>query len=147
MESLKYCQEHKGLIVHAYVIMSNHVHLIISTKRDRKLSDILRDFKTFTSKSLLATIENNTLESRRTWMMWLFKASGQRNSNNKYYQFWQQDNRPKELSSNEMMEQKLDYIHENPVKEGLVFAPEHYVYSSAVDYCGCKGILDLVLLV
>lgn len=147
IDSLKYCQGNKGLIIHAYVVMSNHIHLILSVEGENNLSDIMRDFKTYTSKTLLATIESNTQESRRSWMMWLFKAAGQRNANNKYYQFWQQDNRPKELSSNAMMEQKLDYIHENPVNEGLVYEPEGYVYSSAIDYSGGKGLLDVELLV
>ena len=79
-------------------------------------------------------------------MLWLFASAGKRNSNNTYYQFWQQDNRPIELSTNEMMDQRLDYIHDNPVKEGLVYEPEHYIYSSALDYSGGKGLLEIELL-
>lgn len=146
IESLKYCKEHKGLVLHAYVIMSNHVHFIVSAKPTYNLSDILRDFKKHTSKALLKMIEANNGESRKSWMLWLFELAGKRNSNNKNYQFWQQDNRPIELSTNNMMDQRLEYLHQNPVKEGLVLLPEHYIYSSAKDYCGEKGLIEIDFL-
>ena len=76
-------------------------------------------------------------------MLWIFKSAGNQNSNNKYYQFWQQDNRPIQLSTAEMVAQRLEYTHSNPVKEGLVNEPEHYVYSSASCYVGQKGFLDV----
>jgi putative transposase len=95
--SLKYCIQNKGLLLHAWVIMNNHVHLIISSK-ENKLEDIIRDLKRHTSKELLETIDNNPQESRKGWMMWLFKSAGAANSNNKNYQFWEQDNHPILLS-------------------------------------------------
>jgi len=64
----------------------------------------------------------------------MFKRAGAKNSNNKVYQFWQQDNHPIELSTNEMIDQRLNYLHENPVKAGLVMDAQSYKYSSAVDY-------------
>jgi REP element-mobilizing transposase RayT len=64
IESLNYCQKHKGLVINAYVIMSNHVHLICYAKEGYRLSDILRDFKTFTSKTITKDIIQNTTESR-----------------------------------------------------------------------------------
>lgn len=146
IDSLRYCIVNKGLILYTYVIMSNHVHLIISAKEGVQLSDILRDLKKFTSKHLIEAIENNPQESRRSWMLWLFRAAGQANTNNQNYQFWQQDNHPVQLSDNQMMEQRLYYIHENPVKAGLVLEPHHYVYSSAIDYAGGKGLLDIVFI-
>lgn len=146
IESLRFCQNQKGLVLYAYVIMNNHVHLVASAKEKYNLSDILRDLKKHTSKTLLEEIQNNDRESRRKWMMWLFESAAKRNSNNKYYQFWQQNNRPIELSSNEMMDQRLEYLHNNPVEEGIVYEPEQYVYSSATDYAGGKGVLEIVLL-
>jgi REP element-mobilizing transposase RayT len=146
IDSLRYCIVNKGLILYAYVIISNHVHLIISAEEGVQLSDILRDLKKFTSKHLIEVIENNPQESRRSWMLWLFRSAGQANSNNQNYQFWQQDNHPIQLSDNQMMEQRLYYIHENPVKAGLVSEPHHYVYSSAIDYAGGKGLLDIVFI-
>ena len=146
IESLKYCQSEKGLNLYAYVIMNNHIHLITSAKEGYNLSDILRDFKKFTSKKTLSAIENNLQESRRDWMLWLFRSAGKKNSNNTNYQFWQQDNRPIELSVNEMMEQRLNYIHMNPVKERIVEEPEHYIYSSAKTYTGEVGLIEVLLI-
>lgn len=146
LESLKYCQENKGFIIYAYVIMNNHVHLIASADEKHNLSDILRDLKKFTSKKLTKAIEENIQESRKRWMLWLFRSNGQNNSNNELHQFWQQDNHPVCLDNAEMIDQRLNYLHNNPLAEGIVEEPEHYVYSSARDYAGIKGLLDVVLL-
>ena len=146
IESLRYCQQSKGLLLYAWCIMTNHLHLIISSVDGVKQEDIIRDFKKYTSKQLLKTIKENKQESRRNWMLWIFKKAGEKNSNNKNYQFWQQDNHPIELSTNAMMEQRLEYLHNNPVVAGIVDEPEHYVYSSARDYAGIKGLLDLVYI-
>ena len=142
IDSLRFCQQKKGLILYAYVIMSNHIHLIAAAKEGYSLSDILRDMKKHTSKALLAAIQNNT-ESRKDWMMWIFSSAGKYNSNNKEFQFWQQDNRPIQLNTSEMVEQRLNYIHNNPVLAGLVKEAEHYPYSSATDYSGNKGLLEI----
>jgi len=147
IDSLKYCQESKGLILYAYVIMNNHVHLIASAKETYNLSDILRDLKKFTSKKIVKEIEDNIQESRKRWMLWIFYSNGQRNSNNENFQFWQQDNHPVCLDSNFLIDQRLHYLHNNPVVEGIVEDPAHYVYSSARDYAGIKGLLDIVFLV
>lgn len=147
LDSLKYCQQNKGLVIYAYVIMNNHVHLIASAQEDHNLSDILRDLKKFTSKKLIKEIENNVQESRKRWMLWIFRSNGQRNSNNEQYQFWQQDNHPVCLDNGELIDQRLDYLHNNPVAEGIVEEPEHYIYSSARDYAGIKSLLDVVLLI
>jgi REP element-mobilizing transposase RayT len=146
IDSLRYCQQQKGLLLYAYVIMNNHVHLIAAAKDGYKLTDILRDLKKFTSKKLFSAIEDNPHESRKSWMLWLFRSAGANNSNNQYIQVWQQDNRPIELSTVEMAQQRLDYLHNNPVKEGIVFEAHHYVYSSALDYSGGKGFLNIDFL-
>ena len=126
--------------------MSNHVHLIASAKEGFKLSDILRDLKRHTSKAIPESIQNNPQESRREWMMWIFKSAGKSNANNKDYQFRQQDNRPIRLSTSEMAEQRLAYIHQNPVHERLVAEPHHYIYSSPLDHSGGKGLLEIDFL-
>ena len=147
IESLKYCQKEKGLKLHAWIIMSNHVHLIASSANGNQLGDIMRDLKKYTSKQIEQAIRNNTFESRREWMLWMFERAGKRNSNNKNFQFWQQDNHPFELYGYEMLKQKLDYLHANSVRAGIVFDPWHYKYSSAVDYCtNMKGLLELQLV-
>ena len=116
VDSLKYCVKNKGVRLFAYVIMSNHIHLIVSALRGHNLSNFLRDFKKYTSKSIIKEMNLNCAESRRNWMNWLFKSAGQKNPNNLYYQVWQQDNRPIQLSTNEMIDQRLKYLHNNPVK-------------------------------
>jgi len=143
IDSLKYCQENKGLLLYAWCIMSNHVHLIISSKEGVKQEDIIRDFKKHTSKQLLKLIEENKKESRKNWMLWIFRKAGEKNSNNKHYQFWRQDNHPIELSTNKIMEQRLKYLHNNPVAAGIVEEPEHYLHSSAIDYTGKSGLLTI----
>jgi putative transposase len=148
LDSLRYCQKEKGLRIHGWCIMSNHVHLIISTQVGHHPSDVLRDLKKFTSKQIVAAIEDKKLpESRRGWMLWLFRKAGEANSKNTFYQFWQQENHPIEIFSNKFIDQKLAYIHENPVKSGLVDEPWEYRYSSARDYmCNKKGLLEVELL-
>lgn len=84
LESLKHCQEKKGLLLHAWCIMSNHLHLVASAK-DNNLSDILRDFKKFTSKQIIKAINENKQESRREWMLEIFKKAGEINSRNSKY--------------------------------------------------------------
>jgi putative transposase len=147
LESLRYCQEAKGLELYAWCVMSNHVHLIASCNLPTQtLSDILRDFKKYTSKKIIEAIQTIP-ESRSEWMLHRFAWAGEHNSNNKNYQFWQQDNHPEELYSADFTQQKLRYIHENPVKAGIVDEPQHYNYSSAKDYyANQKGLLSVVLL-
>lgn len=82
-------------------IMTNHVHLIIGSV-DKKMEDFIRDIKRHTSKTLLKAVADNPQESRKEWMLWMFKRAGQQNPNNETYQFWQQNNHPIELWSNEV---------------------------------------------
>ncbi len=128
--------------------MSNHVHLLITTKSGCHPSDVLGDLKKFTSKKIIASIEDKTIpESRRSWMLWIFRTAGQDNSKNQIYQFWQQENHPIEIFSNKFIDQKSNYIHDNPVKAGLVDEPWEYRYSSARDYMNNqKGLLEIELL-
>ena len=146
VDSLNYCIDKKGLEVYAWCIMTSHVHLILGTKGDNKLEDIIRDIKRHTSKAILNSIKENPQESRKEWMIWMMERAGKRNPNNKQYQFWQQHSHPIELNSNYIMDQKLDYIHKNPVEAGTVSKSEDYLYSSAIDYTGGNGIVKIVLI-
>ena len=130
MENIKYCQKNKGLELYAYVIMSNHLHLIAKTQ-DLPLNIVLGSFKSFTSKRLIEMIETNQQESRKEWMMRLFEFHGKSNSQNEHYQFWQNGNHPIELWNPHVIQQKIDYLHNNPVKQGIVARPEEYLYCSA----------------
>ncbi|MCC7400323.1 MAG: transposase, partial [Chitinophagaceae bacterium] len=99
-----------------------------------------RDFKKFTSKQIIAAIEKNEQESRKAWMLRIFREQGEKNSRNSIYQFWRQDNQPKELFSDKFSNQKLNYIHNNPIEAGLVDKAEEYLYSSARDYYFGKNV-------
>lgn len=145
IDSWKYCQKQKGLEIYAWVIMTNHVHMIVGSLNNQ-LSEIIGQIKSFTSTELHKHIENNPKESRKQWMLSIMKDIGEKNKNNNDFQFWQQHNQPVELSSNYLMDQKLDYIHNNPVVAGFVENPEDYAYSSARDYAGGKGMIDIVLI-
>lgn len=143
VESLKYCQKEKGLELYGWCIMTNHVHLLARTKEGNRLSDILRDFKRHTSKEVLQAIQDNLQESRKEWMLSIFKKAGEYNSNNKHYQFWQQDNKPIELYSPEVIQKKLNYIHQNPVMEGIVEQATDYLYSSDKNYASEEGLIRI----
>ena len=145
IESLKYCQKNKGLKIHAWCIMSNHLHLILSTVEPFCLSDILRDFKKYTSANIVKAISDNIRESRRAWMLWIFKQAAERNRNNKDYQFWQQNNHPIQCDIKSILDSKIKYLHEDPVRAGIVAREEDYLYSSAIDYyTGQKGLIEIV---
>jgi REP element-mobilizing transposase RayT len=133
--------KHKGLEIYGWVIMSNHLHLLIRSSTD-SLSDTLRDFKSYTSKKILEAIEDST-ESRKEWMFKLFKEATFKHKRNSEYQFWTHENHAEHIYSNKFMEQKLEYIHNNPVRAGIVEKPEDYKYSSAIDYADGKGLLDV----
>lgn len=144
LDSLAYCRKEKGLSLKAYVIMSNHIH-IIARAENGNLSDVVRDFKSFTSKKILHEIEHGT-ESRKDWLLHMFAFKAKYNKRNEKYQLWVQENHPEGLESNAFIEQKLNYIHQNPVRAGLVEEPWHYKYSSAADYSGGKGLIEIDLI-
>jgi len=145
VESLRYCQQHKALTLYGWCIMSNHVHLLASSASG-DFSGLLRDFKKHTSAQLLKAINGNTQESRKEWMLDIFRKAGEDNSRNSTYQFWRHDNQPKECFSFEFTRQKLDYLHNNPVTSGIVDNAGDYVYSSARSYAGRVGLLKIELL-
>jgi len=142
IESWKHCKENKGLEIYGWCIMTSHVHMIIGSNKD-KLEDIVRDMKKHTSLELKAAIKNNNQESRKEWMIWIMERAGKKNGNNKDWQFWQQHNKPIEIKDQAMFDKTLDYTHQNPVVAGFVTKPEDWKYSSARDFCGMKGLVEL----
>ena len=146
LESVGYCQKHKGLEVGAWCIMTNHIHMILGTKGTNKLENIIRDLKSFTSRHIRKLLENNPRESRK-WILNMMYDAGTKKSNNKDFQFWLQHNHPIELNTNSIIDQKLDYIHDNPVKAGFVDEPSAWLHSSARDYeTDEKGLLEIIYL-
>ena len=145
VDSLRYCMKEKELIVYAYVIMTNHVHLIVRSKSER-LSDTIRNFKRFTSNQILKSILDNTQESRRDWMDFVFSYHARFNKRVKDKQFWTHENHAVELSTNDMIDSKMNYIHDNPVRAGWVENSEDYLYSSARNYAGLNKLLEIEVI-
>lgn len=141
VDSLNHCVNEKGLIIYGWCLMSNHIHLLVRSETG-DLSGTMRDFKKFTAKKIFKAIEENPQESRKNWMKWIFKKAGEENSNNEIIQLWQQTLHPIELWSVDVIQQKLDYIHQNPVKARIVSEAQYYYWSSAIDYSGGKGLIN-----
>jgi putative transposase len=150
LESLRFCQTEKGLEIYAWCIMPSHVHLIIGTT-GKPMQDILRDFKSLLQevlkmKSKITQGKVDETELAFQWLIWMMERAGMKNGNNNAWQLWQQHNQPIELNTNEMLDKRLDYLHLNPVISGFVYEPEHWKYSSASDYSGSKGLLDVCII-
>ncbi len=144
IESLKYCQKEKGLIIYAWCLMPNHLHMIVSAKEGFRLSDIIRDFKKFTSKRIISTIK--IINESRTWMLDKFQFAARTDFKSDQYKFWQTGFHPISLESAKFIDQKLNYIHQNPVQAGLITQEEFYTYSSAIDYWGGTGLIEVILI-
>ena len=137
VESLRHCQREKGLDLFAWCIMTNHVHLIARAKAGCQLQDIMRDHKKFTARQIVDHMRTNTGESRLEWMIPLLTGPPDR------IRFWQPGLHPIWLRTPAVIDRKVDYIHQNPVKAGLVFEAHHYPYSSAVALSGGPAVLKL----
>ena len=125
--------------------MPSHVHLIFrATGSNPQI--VLGRFKEYTSKKIVREIESNPIESRREWMLRMFKEAARSCSNVQRNQFWQHDSHPIELWSSEVTIEKAEYLHNNPVVAGLVRAPHHWAYSSAIDYADGKGLIEIEYL-
>jgi putative transposase len=143
VDSLKYCQENKGLCIYGWCLMTNHLHLIAMAAGEPTLPEILRDFKKFTSKKIVQQIIEEP-ESRRSWLLSDFEYAGRFLHRIKNYKFWQDGNHPEIIYSPKVFYQKLNYIHNNPVKAMIVEYPEEYIFSSARNYAGRTSLLDII---
>jgi REP element-mobilizing transposase RayT len=144
IDSLRYCQKEKGLVLFGYCLMASHLHLIARAESNRALSSILRDFKKFTSKAIVRQILSEP-ESRRDWMLEYFRKAGENLKGITNYKVWQSGNHAEVVSSNNFFDEKLEYLHNNPVEELIVKNPEDYFFSSARNYAGLDNYLDIVL--
>lgn len=145
LNSLRYCQEHKGLVIFAYCLMPSHLHMICKADEGFNLSDILRDFKKFTSKKIIQLITEEP-ESRREWLLKLFSDACEHLKREQKFKVWQDGNQAKELFSNKFLYEKLNYIHQNPVEDLIVEKPEDYIFSSARNYADIDSYIDVCLL-
>jgi REP element-mobilizing transposase RayT len=135
-ESLKFLQNHERLTLYAYVILENHLHLIASSMN---LSKEMGNFKSFTARQIIdhyqAQGANHILEQ--------LVFHKQPYKTDRSYQLWQEGSHPQLIQGMAMMQQKVTYIHHNPVKRGWVDEPTHWRYSSARNYAGIAGLLDV----
>ncbi|MBK8807090.1 MAG: transposase [Bacteroidales bacterium] len=145
INNLKFCQQNKGLVIYGYVIMSNHIHLLAQSEKN-VLSATIRDLKSFTSKVFIDYIENNSEESRSEWLLHYFEYAAKKHKRNSKYQIWTHENHAELIYTDNFINQKLEYIHYNPVKAGIVKQPEDYIYSSATNYAGLDSLLQVELL-
>ena len=145
LTNMQWCRANKGLRVGAYVIMTNHMHIIWQSERDN-LSAIIRDYKSFCTKQMIAAIQREA-ESRKEWLLYMFEFFANRSNRNKEFKIWTNDNHPEEIFSPDFMRSKMDYIHNNPVRAGFVEKAEDYLYSSARNYYNGKGIFEVDYLI
>ena len=125
-----------GMKLYAYVILENHLHLIAQSQQlDR---DIAR-FKSYTAKNLINYLAENNVKVILEQLAFYKKA----HKDDRSYQFWQEGVHPEWIQNEEMMRQKVEYIHQNPVKRGYVDLAEHWRYSSARNYQGMSGLLGV----
>ncbi|WP_428353813.1 REP-associated tyrosine transposase [Methyloprofundus sp.] len=135
LDALKFLSK-DGLKVYAYVVLENHCHFVVQSKAlDR---DIAR-YKSYTAKQMIQYLSKNNVKQILEQLAFYKKA----HKIDRAYQFWQEGVHPELIQSDEMMKQKIDYIHHNPVKRGYVDKAEHWRYSSARDYSGQQGLLEV----
>ncbi len=135
LDSLRHLMA-EGLTIYAYVILENHCHLVVqSPSLDR---DIAR-FKSFTAKQLISWLDDNHVKQVLEQLAFYKKA----HKGDRTYQFWQEGVHPVMIQGDEMMRQKVEYIHQNPVKRGYVDEAVHWRYSSARNYAGGEGLLEV----
>jgi len=136
LDSWRFLQREAGFALYGYVILENHLHLIAASE---DLSRDMQRFKSYTAKAIIAYLEQR--ESPKILeLLALFKR---RHKTESMYQVWEEGNHPQIIENEAVMRQKLDYIHQNPVKRGYVDVAEHWRYSSARNYAGQQGLIDV----
>ncbi len=126
VKSFEHCREHKELRIYAWVILENHLHAILAAP---DLSSLLRDLKSFTAARILEQVA----AEGRDWLLnqLQYYRSAHKSTT---HQVWQEGSHPQAIMDDTMMLQKLEYLHNNPVKRGWVVAPEHWRFSSAHEW-------------
>src|SRR6516225_3803897 len=136
-ETWRYLQKNKDFKLYGYVVLENHLHLVASAPT---LANAMKSFKMYTARNIIDLLENNRAET----LLRQLRAHKLRHETDCEYQVWEEGSKPKKLINNEMMIQKLVYAHFNPVKRGYVDEPEHWRYSSARNYAGREGLIEVV---
>lgn len=141
VNSIKYCIDNKGLELFAYCIMPTHLHMIIRAV-EKGPGSVMRDLKKFTSCEIIGILEN---DNENFYMIEVFKKAATNIRRNKYLKIWQDGYHPIMIYSNKFFFQKLNYIHMNLVKDGIVELPEDYYYSSARNYAELSAPLEIII--
>ena len=110
-----------------YVIMPNHIHLLTANVESTSLSDVMRDFKHYTSSQIAKELES----SNNRLFLYIMKKAAAKEHKKQNYKVWQDDFHPEIIYSEKWFSQKLSYMHHNPVRKGYVIKPEEWKYSSA----------------
>ncbi|MEA5111746.1 hypothetical protein SDC9_168278 [bioreactor metagenome] len=141
VNSIRYCMDNKGLELFAYCIMPTHLHMIIRAV-GKGPGPVMRDLKKFTSSEIIRVLKYDTENLN---MIEAFKKAASDIRRNKYLKVWQDGYHPEMIYSNKFFFQKLNYIHMNPVKAGIVELPEDYYYSSARNYAELSAPLEIII--
>ena len=136
LESLRFLQHERGLTIYAYVIMENHMHMIASGE---DLGKIMKEFKSFTATQIVTYLKSRNSSD----LLRMLQRAKLRHKTESKHQVWQEGSHPEMIISDEMMRQKIEYIHNNPAKRGYVENPIHWRYSSASNYEGEKGLINV----
>jgi REP element-mobilizing transposase RayT len=144
VDSLKYCQTNKGLIIYAWCLMPSHLHLICCADDGFLLSDIIRDFKKHTAKAIVKVI-TEIGESRREWLLSQFHEHCKHLKRKQQYKIWQDGSHAKIIYTPRFFYEKLNYIHNNPVEDMIVQNAEDYLFSSARNYADLNYLLEVVV--
>ena len=144
-EALTYCRTNKGLKLYAWCLMTNHLHLVCQTEAPFRMTDFIRDFKQFTAKKTLAAIQEIP-ESKKDWMLYRFEYAGKYDNRITKYRFWQDTNHPVLLDSNFLLDQRIAYLHQNPVRRMIVEKEEDYLFSSARNYASLNSLIEIDMI-
>jgi len=126
LNSLKFLVTEKRIYLYAFVIMPNHLHLIWRVRTEWVHKDVEQMFKKFTAQKLKFHLTDNGFHQE----LQLYQST----QVDRIYQIWERRSYKAEVISREIGEQKLDYIHDNPVKAGLCQVTTDYFFSSAKWY-------------
>ncbi len=136
IENLEFYRKEQGIKVHFLVIMPDHIHLILSSENN--LGSIIHNLKSYTAKEIIQNLKHD----KRKWILNLLKYYKKQHKTGSNFQVWQEGSHPEMITSTPMLNQKISYIHFNPVKAGFVSSPEDWRYSSAGYYAGNQSIME-----
>jgi len=139
INTFNYCRENKGLKIFAYVILDNHFHLVAG---GGNLSKIIKEFKSYTARNIIQQAK----AEGKDWLLSQLKYHKLEHKIESNHQVWQEGFHPEMITSEEMLAQKIEYSHYNPVKIGVVDKAEDWLYSSARNYLGLPGLLEIDVL-